>query len=134
MCYNISEVMKLIKAEYISCTRDIWGDIVDIEVRDIKTGKHAHATPAQIVATIQQGLVEIKYIKVSSDGNLHITKKNKFTVGDKIKKLESEIQNLEKSPLPSDRDKAVKKRNLLQKLDAEKYKFKKFTASNYEEK
>ncbi len=123
----------MIKAEYIGCTRDIFGDIIDIEVRDNKTRKHAHATPAQIVSAVQQGLVEIKYIKVSSDGELHITKKNKFTIGDKIKELETEIQHLDKSSLQSDKAKAIKKRQLLQKLLAEKYKFKKFVASDYEE-
>lgn len=124
----------MIHAEYISCKRDIFSAIEEIEIRDIKTGKHSHVTPEQIVKAVQKGLIEIKYIKVSSDGNLHITKKNKFTVGDKIKQLESEIRHLEKSTLPSDRDKAVKKSCLLQKLLAEEYKFKKYTASDYEEK
>ena len=124
----------MIKAEYISCKKDILGDIEEIEIRDTKTGKHAHVTPAQIVKAVQEGLIEIKYIKISSDGILHITKKNKITVGDKIKQLESEIQHLEQSTLSSDKDKAIKKRNLLQKLLTEKYRFKKFIASDYEEK
>lgn len=124
----------MIKAEYVNCTRDIFGDITEIEIRDIQTGKHKHVTPEQIVVAVQNKLIEIKYIKVSSDGKLHITKKNKFTIGDKIKELEKEIKYLEKSSLSSDRDKAIKKRQLLQKLLEEEYRFKKYVASNYNEK
>lgn len=130
----MSEVIQMVKAEYIGCTKDILGDIEEIELRDIKTGKHIHVTPEQIVDAVQAGRVEIKYIKVSSDGKLHITKKNKFTVGDKIKELEHEIQHLEQSKLSSDKDKAIKKRKLLQKLLEVDYKFRKYIASDYEEK
>ena len=121
----------MIKAEYINCTKDIFGDIIDIEVRDLKTREHAHATPTQIITAIQQGLVDIKYIKVSADGKLHITKKNKFTIGDKIKELETQIKHLETSSSPSDKANAIKKRKLLQKLLNEKYRFKKYVASDY---
>ena len=122
----------MVKAEYISCKKDILGDIEEIEIRETSTGKHKFVTPDQIVKAVQAGLIEIKYIKVSSDGVLHITKKNKHTIGDKIKELETEIKHLEKSTLPSDRDKAIKKSILLQRLEAEKYKFKKYVASDYE--
>lgn len=121
----------MVKAEYISCKRDILGDIEEIEIRETSTGKHKRVTPDQIVKAVQAGLIEIKYIKVSSDGVLHITKKSKFTIGDKIKELEAEIKRLDKSTLPSDRDIAIKKSILLQRLEAEKYKFKKYVASDY---
>lgn len=122
----------MVKAEYISCKRDILGDIEEIEIRETSTGKHKCVTPDQIVKAVQAGLIEIKYIKVSADGVLHITKKSKFTIGDKIKELKSEIKHLEKSTLPSDKDKAIKKSILLQRLEAEQYKFKKYKASDYE--
>lgn len=124
----------MVHAEYVSCKRDILGDIEEIEIRDINTGKHVHVTPAQIVNAVQQKRIEIKYIKVSSDGKLHITKKNKFTVGDKIKSLKAEIKQLRKSSLPADKDKAIRKQRLLYELEKEKYKFKKFVGEQKEEK
>lgn len=123
----------MIKAEYVNCKKNVFNDIMEIEIRDIKTREHIWVTPAQIAQAVQAGLIEIKYIKVSFDGTVHITKKNKFTVGDKIKQLEGEIKSLEKSNLSSDKDKAIKKRILLEKLNEVEYKFKKYVASEYEE-
>lgn len=123
----------MIKAEYVSCKRNVFNDIMEIEIKDIKTREHIWVTPSQIAQAVQAGLIEIKYIKVSFDGTVHITKKNKVTVADKMKQLEAEIKVLEKSSDRADREKAIKKRSLYEKLDGVEYKFRKYVASEYEE-
>ena len=107
----------MIYAEYIKCTRDILGDIETIEIRDIKTHEHRTVSPEQIVKAVQEGKIQIKYIKVSSDGKIHITKKNKITIADKIKSLEKEIADLRKRGSREDNELVIKKERLIDELD-----------------
>ena len=122
----------MIKAEYIGCTRNILGDIEGIEIKDNETHKHKVVTPEQIVKAVQEGKIQIKYIKVSSDGTLHITKKNKYTIADKIKSLEKEIEKLYKDNTPDSIDKAIEKGRLRDMLKGESMKCKKYNPEDFE--
>ena len=114
----------MVHAEYISCERDIMGDIITITIKDISNGQHMTVTPEQISRACLAGLIEIKYIKVSFDGKVHITKKNRKTVADKIKSLENEIRRLEKVAITSkDKDVIIRKRSELEELREKKYKW-----------
>ena len=115
---------KTLQAEYVTCEKDIFGDIETITIKDISSGKHMTLTSDQISKACLDGLIEIKYIKVSFDGKVHITKKNRKTVAEKIKSLEKEITKLEKAAVTAeDKDNLVKKRRELEKLRDQKYKW-----------
>lgn len=120
----------MVKAEYICCKRDIMGDIEKIKIKDLKTNESKWYTPEEIISAIRAGLITIKYIKVSYDGKIHITKKNKFTIKNKMDELEKEIKILEKSHQPEDRNNAIIKRQQVDLLFEEKYHFKKYRASD----
>lgn len=114
----------ILQAEYVSCEKDIFGDIETITIREISSGKHMALTPDQISKACLDGLIEIKYIKVSFDGKVHITKKNRKTVADKIKLLEKEITKLEKTANSyEDKENLAKKNIKLKKLQEQKYKW-----------
>lgn len=115
--------------EYIGHTIDIFGDIEEIKVKNVETGKNCYFTSQELIQQIKAGKWKVKYIKVDFSGNIHFTKKNKKTIADKIKELKVEIRKLKKSS--SNKDKLARKIALLERLNDEKNKAQKYDPKKF---
>jgi hypothetical protein len=92
-----------VRAEYVSCTRDILGKMEKVKIREIKTDKIKTVTEGQLKKAMQAGLISVNGVAISSKGELYKRKKKNRKANTlrkrKIERYQKELQQLEESGL-----------------------------------
>jgi hypothetical protein len=90
-----------VQAEYVSCTRDIFGKMEKVKIREIKTDKIKTVTEGQLKKAMQAGLISVKGVAISPKGELYKRKKKNRKANNprkkKIEEFQKELQRLEES-------------------------------------